>query len=367
MLKEKTGIGPGLFFMVLYVSIFGFGVMQAPHVAAEHMGHNGYWGFILAFILSIPVTAGIAWLGRHFPNRSVIEYLPQLFGVFFGKVLGFLILTAILVLMVWTSRMINEEVRLYFLSRTPVWASIVLFLLVALFLAHQGIEGITRLAAFVFPLTFVLSFLAILFSLQNFELDNIRPVFFFENGLAVGNGVVHLFYPFLALLTALMINPYLTKKKKGFKVMTGAAALAFFLILLAIVSGIGNYGADGILRYSYPVLELTRKANLPFLLQTFGLFFGATWLSQALVATGFFYFLLSEGVAQWLRVLNYKWFTLILFPLIFFLIMLPFGVIEMRIIFPYLRVGGFLFTVGLVLLLFVVAILRRGGNPENAS
>lgn len=215
MLKEKTGIGPGLFFMVLYVSIFGFGVMQAPHVAAEHMGHNGYWGFILAFILSIPVTAGIAWLGRHFPNRSVIEYLPQLFGVFFGKVLGFLILTAILVLMVWTSRMINEEVRLYFLSRTPVWASIALFLLVALFLARQGIEGITRLAAFVFPLTFVLNFLAILFSLQNFELDNIRPVFFFENGLAVGNGAVHLFYPFLVLLTALMINPYLTKKKKG--------------------------------------------------------------------------------------------------------------------------------------------------------
>lgn len=149
--------------------------------------------------------------------------------------------------------------------------------------------------------------------------------------------------------------------------MTGAAALAFFLILLAIVSGIGNYGATGILRYSHPVLELSRKANLPFLMQTFGLFFGATWLSQTLVAVGFFYFLLSEGTAQWLRVLNYKWFTLILFPPVSFLTMLLSNVIEMRIVFPYLRVGGFFFTVGLVLLLVVVAALRRGGNRKNAS
>src|SRR5690554_5829893 len=366
MFKANTGLGCGLLFMVLYISMFSYGVSQSARVAAEYMGNNGYWGFLLAFIISIPVILGISRLGREFPNQSVMEYLPQLVGTFFGKLLGFIFLVAVMVLMVWTSRTITEEVSLYFLNRTPIWASVAIFLLVAFYVAHQGIEGLTRLAAFIFPVTFFLSFTAILFSFQNFELDNIRPVFLVD-GLAIPYGSVHMFYPFIVLLTVLMINPYLTKKEKSFKAMAGAGALAFLLIFLTIVSGIGNYGAKAILRYSYPVLELIRKANLPFVLQTFGLFFGATWLSQALVATGFFYFLLSEGAAQWLRVLNYKWFTLILFPLIFFLIMLPFGVIEMRIIFPYLRVGGFLFTVGLVLLLFVVAILRRGGNPENAS
>ncbi len=136
---------------------------------------------------------------------------------------------------------------------------------------------------------------------------------------------------------------------------------------MTIINGIGNYGAVGILRYSYPALELTRKANLPFVLQTFGLFFGATWLSQVLVATGFFYYVLSEGTAQLLNVLNYKWFTLILFPVTYFLVMLPSGIIDLRVVFPYLRLGGFAFTMGLVLFLFLVAILRGRGDQENAS
>jgi spore germination protein len=366
MLKEKTGIGPGLLFMVLYVTMFSYGVSQSVRVAAQHMGNNGYWGFLLAFIISLPVILGISWLGKRFPNQSVIQYLPRLVGTILGKLLGFIYLGAIMALMVWTSRTITEEVSLYFLGRTPVWASVALFLLVALYVAHQGIEGVSRLAAFIFPVTFFFGFMAILFSFQNFELDNIRPIFFID-GLAIPYGSVHMFYPFIVLLTVLLINPYLSQKQKSFKAMTGAAALAFFLILLTIVSGIGNYGALGVLRYSYPVLELTRKANLPFVLQTFGLFFGATWLSQVLVATGFFYYVLSEGTAQLLNVLNYKWFTLILFPLTYFLTMLPSGIIDLRVVFPYLRLAGFAFTLGFILFLLLAAIIRGRGDHKNVS
>ncbi|MDW7683817.1 MAG: endospore germination permease [Bacillota bacterium] len=366
MLREKVGIGPGLLFMVLYVSIFSYGVSQAPRVAALHMGNNGYWGFLLAFAISIPVILGISWLGRRFPGQSVIQYLPQIVGTILGKLLGFIFLMAIMVLMVWTSRAITEEVSLYFLSRTPIWATVALFLLVALYAAYQGIEGVARLAAFVFPVTFFFSFMAILFSFQNFELDKIRPLFLI-NGFTIPLGSVHMFYPFIVLLTVLVINPYLTEKQKSFKAMTGAAVLAFLLIFATIVSGIGNFGASGILRYSYPVLELTRKANLPFVLQTFGLFFGATWLSQVLVATGFFYFVLSEGAAQLFNVSNYKLFTLILFPVTYVLIMLPSGIIDLRAVFPALRFGGFALTLGFVLLLPLVATLRGRGDQDNAS
>jgi spore germination protein len=361
MLNEKTAIGPGLLFMVLYITMFSYGVSQSVRVAAEQMGHNGYWGFLLAFMIAVPVIWGISWLGNRFPRQSVIQYLPRLVGTFLGKLIGFVILAAIMALMVWASRTITEEVSLYFLGRTPIWASVALFLLVAFYAARQGLEGVTRLAAFLFPVTFLFSFAAILFSFQNFELNNIRPLFLID-GLKIPIGSVHMFYPFVVLLTVLLINPYLTEKQKTFKIMTGAAALAFFLIAVTIVSGIGNYGAVGVLRYSYPVLELTRKANLPFVLQTFGLFFGATWLSQVLAATGFFYYILAEGTAQLLNVLNYKWFTVILLPVVYFLIMLPSGIIDMRAVFPYLRLGGFAVTLGLVIFLVPVALLRGRGD-----
>ena len=149
-----------------------------------------------------------------------------------------------------------------FLRRTPAWAPAALYLLISFYIARQGIEGITRLAAFVFPLTFVLSFLVILFSMENLELDNIRPVFFFESGRAVAAGTANQFSPFMVLLTALLVNPYLTRKDKTFPALAGATALASLLLLLTIVSGIGTYGAEGILR-AFPFLNSPEKPNSP--------------------------------------------------------------------------------------------------------
>lgn len=366
MLKEKTGIGPGLLFMVLFVSMFSFGVMRALNVAAKYMGNNGYWGFLLAFVISIPVIALICLLGQRFPDKSVILYLPEIFGTVLGKLLGLIYLLFILIIMVWTSRTVSEEISVYFLGRTPMWASVFLFLAVSTYVAHQGIEGVTRLAAFIFPVTIFLSLGAILFSFQNFQLDNIRPIFLVD-GFKIPYGSLHLFFPFIPLLTVLMIYPYLTEKQKGFKVVTGAASLVFVIIFLVILSGIGNYSAPGIMRYNWAVLELTRKANLPFVLQTFGLFFGATWLTQVLVGTGFFYYVLSQGLTELLNVLNYKWFTLILFPVAYLLIMLPAGAIDVRTANPYIRIVGFALTVGLPLVILIAALLRKRGDIENAS
>ena len=59
--------------------------------------------------------------------------------------------------------------------------------------------------------------------------------------------------------------------------------------------------------------------------------------------------------------LNYKWFTVILFPIAYFLIMLPSGVVDIRVVFPYLCIIGFAFTLGLPLVLWLVAILRNRG------
>ena len=215
-------------------------------------------------------------------------------------------------------------------------------------------------------MTLLFSLLAILFSFQNFDPDNIRPVFLIE-GFKIPLGSIQLFYPFISLLTVLLIYPYLTQKSKGFKAITGAATLSFVVIMLVIVSGIGNYSAPGVLRYSWPVLELTRKANLPFVLQTFGLFYAATWLSQALAGTGFFYYVLSEGVSELVNGLNYKWFTVILFPITYFLIMLLPGVVDLRMVFPHLCAVGFAFTLGLPPLIWLVAILRKRGNSANES
>ncbi|KJS19955.1 MAG: hypothetical protein VR72_16620 [Clostridiaceae bacterium BRH_c20a] len=366
MLKEKTGIGPGLLFMILYATLFSLGVMQSPYVAAEYIGNNGYWGLVLAFVLTVGLIILLNSLGRKFPKKSIIQYLPVVCGTFLGKILGLIYLTFIFAILILSSNMTALQSGTYFLFRTPSWAIFLLYLGVLTYIAHQGIEGITRLAAFIFPVTFILSLMAIGFSFQSFELDNIRPIFFID-GLKIPLGAVQLFYPFFPLITVLMIYPYLTEKRKGFKTILGATTLAFFMILATIISGIGNYSAPGVLRYSWPVIEVTRKANLPFILQSFGLFFTVSWLTLTLTGLGFLYYILAEGIAQLLGVLNYKWFTLILFPIIYSGMILLTEIIEVRYIFSFFRVSGFVFTIGFLLFVWLLAVIRRRGGKKDAA
>ncbi|ATW26511.1 GerAB/ArcD/ProY family transporter [Candidatus Formimonas warabiya] len=366
MLKEKTEIGPGLLFMVLFAPLVGYGLMQSPYIAAEQIGNNGYWGFVLAFVPAVGLIGILDALGRRFPQKSLIQYLPDVCGPFWGRILGFIYLLFMMAVLTISSILAVLQSETYFLFRTPSWALILFFLGISAYIAHQGIEGIARLSAFVFPVTFVLSVLSIAFSFQNFELDNIRPVCLID-GFKIPLGAVQMFYPFFPLSTVLLIYPYLTEKQKGFKTILGAASLAFIIILVTIVNTIGNFSAPGILRYSWPVIEVTRKANLPFVLQTFGLFFTAAWLTLTLAGTGFFYYVLAEGSAQLLRRLNYKWFTLVLFPLIYCLMMLLTGVIEVRYIFSYFCVIGAALSLGIPLLVWFLAVIKRWGEKKDAA
>ena len=129
-----------------------------------------------------------------------------------------------------------------------------------------------------------------------------------------------------------------------------------------MISTIGTYSAPGLIRYSWPAIEVTRKASLPYVLQTFGLFFSVSWLTLSYVATGFFYFILADGTAQLFNRLSYKWFTLILFPLIYLSMLVLFsGTIEIHYASSYYRLLGFAFTLIIPITIWITAVIRKRG------
>lgn len=364
MLKEKTGIGPGLLFIFLFSSLFGFGLMTSPYVAAKYIGPNGYLGLIVAMLLTVPVIVVLVRLGNKFPDKSIIEYLPIVFGKVPGKVVGFIYLAFLLALTVSATRSMAEEFNVYFLMKTPVWAIAAIMLLSVAYLAHKGIEGITRLAAFVFPLAFIFIILSMMLAFQNFQPDHIRPVFNI-NLSKLSLGSIQMFYVFFPLATVFISYQYLTEKQKGQNILLGATLLAFVPILGMVLGAIGMYGAKGILRYNWPVLEMIRTAMMPFLLETFDLFFTITWLSQLYIAIGGFYFAAAQGSSELFETLNYKWFVIALFPVILGLTLLPPSLIEVHIITDYLRIVGFMVVFALPLIVWLIAGFRNRGGISD--
>lgn len=365
MLKEKTGIGPGLLFNIIFSSLFGYGVISSPYVAAKYMGPNGYLGLILALLPALAVVFCLVRLGRRFPQKSIIEYLPLVCGKVLGKGIAFLFLLFLVVITVWATRQIAELDKVYFLTRTPLWAIATMILLTSTYIAYKGIEVISRLAAFIFPVAIVFIFLVAIFSFQGFRLDYVLPVFY-TRGFQLPLGALQMFYLFFPLASLFMFYPYLTKKQQGFKTIMAAVFLASTTILIYLVSSIGTYGAGGILRYSWPVLELTRKANLPTVMQSFGLFFAVIYFSQISIAIAGLYCSLGIATTQLFGLLNYKWFIIIWFPIILFLIIVPPSIIDMRFWFEYLRPAGFAVVLGLPLIIWLLAAFLKRGDTYNA-
>lgn len=364
MLKEKTGIGPGLLFTFLFSSLFSFGLMNSPYIAAKYMGANGYLGLIVAMFLTIPVITAIVKLGKRFPDKSIIEYLPIVFGKVMGKIVGLAYLLFLLALTIYAIRSTAELFNIYFLMNTPVWALSALMLISAAYLAHLGIEGITRLAAFVFPLAFIFIVLSVALAFQNFQFDHVRPIFN-TTLLKISMGSMQMFYIFFPLATVFVFYQYLTEKQKGQNILIGAALLAFLPMFLMVLGGIGMYGSKGILRYNWPVLEMIRTALMPFLLETFDMFFTITWLSQLYIAIGGFYFASAQGCSELFETLNYKWFVLVLLPIILVLTLLPPSLLDIHILEGYLRMTGFFVVFALPLTIWLVVRLLNRGDIAN--
>lgn len=366
MLNEKTGIAPGLLFMWLFSAFFGFGLVGASTTAARYMGANGYWEVLLAFLLALPVIAAIVALGRRFPHQSFIQYLPSVLGRFPGKLTGFLFMLFLVVLTAWATREVIGTFHLYFLRRTPLWAMALLVLLPSAYLALKGIEGITRLAAFMFPLAFLLISMNTLLSFQNFSLDHVRPVFS-VNGEKLLLGAANMFYIFFPLAAVLVLYHYLNDKQKGQKSLIAAGLLASVQIFVFVICAIGVFGRLGVLSYNWAFLEMSRNTEIPYLLQTSGMFFPIVWLSQLFVGIGAFYFAAAQSCTELFSALNYKWFVWLLFPAILALSLATPGTVATSAVFDYVRWSGLAIVFAIPLLVWLVARLYGRGEPSRAS
>ncbi|HEX3048228.1 MAG TPA: endospore germination permease [Bacillota bacterium] len=371
MLAEKTGIGPGLLFMVVYSTIIGYGLIQGPYIAAKFLGTAGYWGVILAFLPAMAVIFLVVALGRRFPGESIIGYSQSVCGKFLGKVIGISFIVFILALVAWTIQDISDHFNIYLTPRTPIWMIVALVLFTVLCIAYKGIEGLSRTAAFLFILPLMFIILTALTSFQFFRIHNILPVFHIHPD-KLPLGIIHTFNSFLPLGGLFIIYQYLTDQAKGFKSILGAAGLACFFIFIATFESIGVYGAKGVLIYSWPFLELGKETNIPYISQTFGLFISPVLLIEVVLGSGALFYAAAQGLSElWdgskSKYFKYKYLLLILTPIIFIVVILTPDVVIVRKAFDYLRVIGFIFVFVLPLLIWVMAVLLRKGVKRHAS
>ncbi|BCU81943.1 germination protein [Polycladomyces abyssicola] len=293
MIKESSRITQGQLFFYIIQAQIGVGILSLPH-DVHAVAKGGAWISVLIGGVVVQLTILIMWaLCRRFPNLTMFEYLPKIFGKWIGGFFNFayiffFILMATLILVLFESL-----IQKWIFSLTPRWATLSLIVFTSVYLVIESLRTITRF----YVLVSVLIVFIVLIALNAFTIANFTYIFpITEAGWGkIFLGANKVSVSLLGFELLLVVYPFVEGKADG-KLKAASAGNAFTTLLYSLLVFIA------IIVFSPMELAMIPEP-IPYMLKSFSyrvverldLLFLSIWV--VIVATSYmnYLFLASKG------------------------------------------------------------------------
>ncbi|HCX77819.1 MAG TPA: hypothetical protein DG577_00240 [Firmicutes bacterium] len=280
-------------------------IMFTPYFAAQAAG-QGAWISVLAagLIACIPTAAAVAVMAK-FPRQSVIQAMPQLLGVFLGKIVSLLYACFFLffaALAVW--RMEAFAIR-FLIPDTPQLVIRVIFLLGVAYGALSGSTPLLRTNAYLMPLEILVPILTVILPAARLNFNFLLPLF--EQGVkSVINGTVLLLGWFCQVpVVILMFQRHVSDallQGGGRKAVLGTL-VATVTLGLGIIGILAAFGPEQTSTMFYPAFALVRIISVSTFLEHTEVIFVVVWVASIFLATTFYIQAFAESISD---ILNFK-------------------------------------------------------------
>jgi spore germination protein KB len=280
-------------------------IMFTPYFAAQAAG-QGAWISVLAagLIACIPTAAAVAVMAK-FPRQSVIQAMPQLLGVFLGKIVSLLYACFFLffaALAVW--RMEAFAIR-FLIPDTPQLVIRVIFLLGVAYGALSGSTPLLRTNAYLMPLEILVPILTVILPAARLNFNFLLPLF--EQGVKpVINGTVLLLGWFCQVpVVILMFQRHVSDallQGGGRKAVLGTL-VATVTLGLGIIGILAAFGPEQTSTMFYPAFALVRIISVSTFLEHTEVIFVVVWVASIFLATTFYIQAFAESISD---ILNFK-------------------------------------------------------------
>ncbi|QHW33604.1 GerAB/ArcD/ProY family transporter [Paenibacillus rhizovicinus] len=280
---------------------------------------DGHWipillGFIVQIIVLHLYTTGLGYIGKK-------DIISLCLGI--GKGMPFLILLpmAVYLLMVCiiAVRTLSEIMTIVFLSSTPLWAIMLLFLAISTYIAFQGITSILRTSV-------LLSFInvpVILFffsaSFQNVDWRYVFPLISDASFLTAPSFLTSFFVCAGGFLFLGFVQPYVAYRKKF--IMIAALALLPFLVFSVYIP-LMTFGKATASTFYFPFIISLDTISITWVM------FDRITIFLLLSLTSFLMILMSISIWSTMRVVNQSFpfvkplYLLLAIPLFVFIVCL---------------------------------------------
>ena len=306
---EKGKISALQMEFMMVPAVVATGVLSIPSMSGRFARHDMWMTPILGSLIGF-LTVYIAWiLHQLYPKLTPIQYSEKILGKAAGKIVSlFLVLFYIhntgLVVREYSDFITGNVMR-----ETPVLIFSFTIMFVSALAARGGIEVIAR-SAVICTTLFMVTSVSLLLLLKDIDVTYMLPIL--ENGflpVIKGSFVQHGWFSEFFMLS--FIFPFIINQKKGLR--SGMkASLYVMLIILYIHFFVLTLLGDSSLNEIYPVYSIVRAISVMGFFENFEVVVTASWVLGNFVKLSVFLYVASLGLAQLLRLSDYR---MVVFPL----------------------------------------------------
>lgn len=302
MALEKGKISASEALLLMMGFMLGTSLLFAPGRGAEQ---EGWLAVIIGTAEGLIFILIYAALLQRFPGHTLVEIADAVYGPYLGKVISAAFLLSLFLLGVLVASVYNDFTRLNFLPRTPFSAVMLSGVMVAVYVAVNGVEVLARWNLALTYLSLLTLVISSILLLSHFHPQNLLPLFSVPTAklLWAAHGIGAL--PFGELVTFTMILPFLNKAKEirmaAIKAGLYTGAILLMLSIRVIVS-LGNTAS----LYTYPNYQVTRLIEIGEFLTRADIIPGVNYLVLGLVSFSSIFYSVALGTAQLFRLNSYR-------------------------------------------------------------
>lgn len=349
--------------LMVFGGIVAYGVIGLPKDIAEAAGTGGWIPLLATTVIVIFAGYMFTYLGYVHTEKTIYEYTLLLTGKIIGNLLMLIYILYFFVLFTMESRISSEIISLAILVKTPVYALVLVFLLVAFYGVTKRLKGVGIICEFYGILVIIFGLIIdVLISTQG-NLINIKP-FIPPLGMSTYlKAIPKSIFALLVGVEVIALIPFNKKvnDKKVFRYVTLMVTFIGFLYIFIFESCISVLGVDNIIYYDDALLATIRRINiepLEFLSRLDGIFILAwtiTIYTTILIYAHAAVFLLSK----WIKKISYNRLAFIVISAGFFIAMLPKTMDDVKKVIKYIGYGSILTVLVIPLILIIITKVKK--------
>ncbi|TDA68561.1 MAG: hypothetical protein D9V47_07295 [Clostridia bacterium] len=309
--------------LLVAMTAIGTHYLAMPGFVARAAGRDGWLSLLAgAAVAGLGVWA-VASISRRFPDKTVVQYNPALFGRIPGVFLNIWLLAHFTLAAAFGLRFFGDVLKLFLFDRTPLEVIMIAMLLTAAYAVRHGVNVLARLAEVFFPVVIPFWGITMFFLQMQVDYANLLPVM--DQGLKpVARGIFPGYMVFQGYGLMLFITPLLQDSSQAMRAALGGIAITLFIYLVTFTGAVGIFGAQHLTLLIYPVVDLVRALTLPeMIIERQEILLLSVWILVSFLALAVAFYLVSFGASQVLGLKEFSPMVYLVLPLVYLAAILP--------------------------------------------